>query len=126
MAALEVSAAGVLTAEVGGDGVPGQEAVDGNLIDDVDQQEGHTGEAEGLQQTPCVAWEVKKKKRTSIFTGLVLDLENFLSCAIIMMKFLGLRPDRGPDILADTAEKSQNYFNNRLKVEDSVNWQTDA
>ncbi|MEQ2175964.1 hypothetical protein GOODEAATRI_023126, partial [Goodea atripinnis] len=45
----------VLTVEVGGDGVPGQEAVDGNLIDDVQQQEGHTGEAEGPQQTPCVA-----------------------------------------------------------------------
>lgn len=45
----------VLTVEVGGDRVPSQEAVDCNLIDDVEQQEGHTGEAEGLQQTPCVA-----------------------------------------------------------------------
>lgn len=46
----------VLTGEVGVDGFRCQEAVDGNLIDDVEQQEGHTGEAEGLQQTPCVAW----------------------------------------------------------------------
>lgn len=53
--ALTTKVADILTVEVGGDGVPGQEAVDGNLIDDVQQQEGHTGEAEGLQQTPCVA-----------------------------------------------------------------------
>lgn len=53
---LDRKACSVLTVEVGGDGIAGQEAVDGNLIDDVEQQEGHTGEAEGLQQTPCVAW----------------------------------------------------------------------
>lgn len=49
-----------LTVEVGRDGVPCQEAVDRNLIDDMEQQEGHTGEAEGLQQTPCVAWKRKR------------------------------------------------------------------
>lgn len=54
--ALTINAVGLLTVEVRGDGVPCQEAVDGNLIDDVEQHEGHTGEAEGLQQTPCVAW----------------------------------------------------------------------
>lgn len=53
---LTIHAGGLLTVEVRADGVPCQETVDGNLIDDVEQQEGQTGEAEGLQQTPCVAW----------------------------------------------------------------------
>lgn len=57
---LHYKACSVLTVEVRGDGVAGQEAVDGNLIDDVEQQEGHTGEAEGLQQTPCVAWRRRR------------------------------------------------------------------
>lgn len=52
-----------LTVEVGRDGVPCQEAVDRNLIDDVEQQEGHTGEAEGLQQTSCVAWRRRRRKK---------------------------------------------------------------
>lgn len=46
---------GALTVEVWGDGVPRQEAADCDLVDDVEQQEGHTGEAEGLQEAPCVA-----------------------------------------------------------------------
>lgn len=53
---LDPGGCGVLTVEVRVDGLSRHEAVDGNLIDDVEQQEGHTGEAEGLQQTPCVAW----------------------------------------------------------------------
>lgn len=56
----------VLTVEVRGDGVPGQEAVDGNLIDDVEQQEGHTGEAKGLQQTPCVAWRRRRRRAATV------------------------------------------------------------
>lgn len=46
---------GLLTVEVGGDGVAGEQAVDGNLIDDVEQQKGQTGEAQRLEQTTCVA-----------------------------------------------------------------------
>lgn len=53
--ALDYKGCSVLTVEVGGDGALGHKAVDGNLIDDVEQQEGHTGEAEGPQQPPCVA-----------------------------------------------------------------------
>ena len=45
----------VLTVEGGPDVLHGQEAVHGDLIDDVHQQEGHAGEAQGLQQPPCVA-----------------------------------------------------------------------
>lgn len=54
----------VLTVEVWADGVPGQEAVDCNLINDVQQQERHTGETQGLQQTPCVAWSKRRKGRS--------------------------------------------------------------
>lgn len=53
---------------VRGDGVvPGHEAVDGNLIDDVEQQEGHTGEAQRLQQTPCVAWKEENSSHSLSF-----------------------------------------------------------
>lgn len=47
---------GGLTVEVGGDGVARQEAADADLVDDVEQQEGQTGEAERLQELPRVAW----------------------------------------------------------------------
>lgn len=40
------------------------EAVDGDLIDNVKQQEGHAHEAQGLQQAPRVAWRTKKQKRS--------------------------------------------------------------
>lgn len=72
--ALTVNAA--LTVEVGRDGVPCQEAADRNLIDDVEQQEGHTGEAEGLQQTPCVAWRRRKrrKRRRAVSSTLTLRI----------------------------------------------------
>lgn len=45
-----------LTVEVGADAAPGQQAVDGDLVDDVQQQEGRAGDAQGLQQTPGVTW----------------------------------------------------------------------
>lgn len=65
-----------LTVEVGRDGVPCQEAVDRNLIDDVEQQEGQTGEAEGLQQTPCVAWRRRKgrKRRRAVSSTLTFRI----------------------------------------------------
>lgn len=63
---------GALTVEVWGDGVPRQEAADCDLVDDVEQQEGHTGEAEGLQETPCVAWR-SRRARVSPRWALCLD-----------------------------------------------------
>lgn len=51
---------GGLTVEVGGDGVARQEAADADLVDDVEQQEGQTGEAERLQEPPCVAWRGRR------------------------------------------------------------------
>lgn len=80
--ALTINAA--LTVEVGRDEVPCQEAVDRNLIDDVEQQEGHTGEAEGLQQTPCVAWRRRRKTR-AVSAALTLRIctllkPNMLTC----------------------------------------------
>lgn len=78
----------VLTVEVGGDGVPGQEAVDGNLIDDVEQQEGHTGEAEGLQQTPCVAWRRRTATVSSPPPALSLRISTCYFCAQTEKKYL--------------------------------------
>ena len=77
---LDYKGCSVLTVEVRGDGVPGQEAVDGNLIDDVEQQEGHTGEAEGLQQTPCVAWRRRTATVSSSPQPLTLRISTCYFC----------------------------------------------
>lgn len=47
---------GKLTVEVRPDGPRRQQAVDGDLVDDVDDEEGHAGEAQGLEQAPRVTW----------------------------------------------------------------------
>lgn len=64
---------GALTVEVWGDGVPRQEAADCDLVDDVEQQEGHTGEAEGLQETPCEAW---RSRRATVSSRWALCLDH--------------------------------------------------
>lgn len=64
---------GALTVEVWGDGVPRQEAADCDLVDDVEQQEGHTCEAEGLQETPCVAW---RSRRATVSSRWALRLDH--------------------------------------------------
>ena len=46
----------LLTVEVGLNALSRQQTVDGDLVDNVQQQECHTGEAEGFQQAPRVAW----------------------------------------------------------------------
>lgn len=93
--AQKLSTFSVLTVEVGGDGLPGQEAVDGNLIDDVEQQEGHTGEAERLQQTPCVACRRRTATVSSPPPALSLRISTCYFCTQTQIKFCMSKKNKG-------------------------------